>query len=182
VGPSGLALHHHNVFFGPDYRDEFSAIFERGELPETPTVYICAQDRGAAVDSPPPQGPERLLILVNAPSSGDLLAPSPADLDACEERTFAHLRRLGLEVEPSAPMIRTGPREFERLFPASGGALYGEANHRWNASLQRPAATTAIPGLFLAGGTAHPGAGVPMAALSGRLAAAAAAQAIGQKT
>ena len=182
VGANGLALHHHNVFFGPDYRDEFSAIFERGELPETPTVYICAQDRGAAVDSPPPQGPERLLILVNAPPSGDLRTPSAADLDACEERTFAHLCRLGLEVEPSAPMIRTGPQEFERLFPASGGALYGEANHRWNASLQRPGATTAIPGLFLAGGTAHPGAGVPMAALSGRLAAAAADQAVGQKT
>ncbi len=42
-GASGVELHHHNVLFGPDYQDEFAAIFERGELPETPTVYICAQ-------------------------------------------------------------------------------------------------------------------------------------------
>ena len=68
-------------------------------------------------------------------------------------------------------MVATTPRDFERLFPATGGALYGQASHGWKASFDRPGARTRIPGLYLAGGSVHPGAGVPMATLSGRLAA-----------
>jgi len=78
---------------------------------------------------------------------------------------------MGLAVRPTAAPVRTSPHDFARMFPASGGALYGAANHSWSATLQRPSARTAVRGLYLAGGTAHPGAGVPMAALSGRLAA-----------
>ena len=66
----------------------------------------------------------------------------------------------------------TTPADFARLFPGTGGALYGRATHGWRASFQRPGARTRIPGLYLAGGSTHPGPGVPMAALSGRLAAA----------
>ena len=166
---SGFALHHHNVFFGPDYPEEFEAILRRSELPETPTVYVCAQDRG---EGQQPQGPERLLVLVNAPAVGDRRGGVPeAELRACQERTWRHLEALGLTLHADGAAVRTGPAEFEGLFPASGGALYGAANHSWSASLQRPGAQTQVPGLYLVGGTAHPGAGVPMAALSGRLAA-----------
>jgi 1-hydroxycarotenoid 3,4-desaturase len=67
--------------------------------------------------------------------------------------------------------VRTTPADFHRLFPATGGALYGPAVHGAMASFRRPGARTRLPMLFLAGGGTHPGAGVPMAALSGRLAA-----------
>jgi 1-hydroxycarotenoid 3,4-desaturase len=40
------------------------------------------------------------------------------------------------------------------------------------ATFKRAGARSRLPGLYLAGGTVHPGPGIPMAAMSGRLAAA----------
>jgi 1-hydroxycarotenoid 3,4-desaturase len=161
----GFPLVRHNVFFSADYRAEFDDLFARRRLPRVPTIYICAQDRDDRAT--PPAGPERLLVLVNAPATGGL--PEP-EIETCERTSFAALRRAGLTVTPQAS-VRTTPREFAALFPATGGALYGRATHGWQASFLRPGARSAIPGLYLAGGGAHPGAGVPMAAMSGRLAA-----------
>jgi 1-hydroxycarotenoid 3,4-desaturase len=61
----------------------------------------------------------------------------------------------------------TTPLGFARLFPASAGAIYGRSPQSLLAPMLRPTAQTRLPGLYLAGGGAHPGAGVPMAALSG---------------
>ena len=68
-------------------------------------------------------------------------------------------------------MLTTQPADWDRLFPGTGGALYGRATHGWKAAFQRPGAASRLPGLYLAGGGIHPGAGIPMASLSGRLAA-----------
>ena len=169
---SGFPLVRHNVFFSGDYAAEFNDIGRRGTLPGAPTVYVCAQDRGDG-DEPAPTGPERLLCLVNAPPLGDADGPTPSEIDECEDRTFSFLARCGLHVRrtPEASAVTT-PRDFNRLFPGTGGALYGPAVHGSMASFRRPGARTKLPGLYLAGGATHPGAGVPMAALSGRLAAA----------
>ncbi len=81
--------------------------------------------------------------------------------------------QCGLTIEDSPQRVTTTPADFERLFPATGGALYGPATHGWMTLFRRPGAMSALPGLFLAGGSVHPGPGVPMAALSGQLAAGA---------
>ncbi len=167
----GFPLHRHNVFFSDDYRAEFDDIFTHERLPRAPTVYVCAQDRGD--DGAEMSGAERLLVLVNAPATGDRAAMDQRELSLCETRVFDHLNRCGLTVERGRECgTMTPPHGFNSLFPATGGALYGQATHGWAAAFQRPGARTGIPGLYLAGGGAHPGAGVPMAALSGRLAAA----------
>ncbi|MDJ0741240.1 MAG: phytoene desaturase family protein [Gammaproteobacteria bacterium] len=162
----GFPLHHHNVFFGGDYADEFASIFERRRITAEPTVYVCAKARG---DDVAMAGTEPLLLLVNAP-------PRPfdaAETAAVERRTFDLLRRHGLDIEPDpAARVRTTPDDFAALSPGSNGAIYGWPTHGWSGSFRRPGSRSRIAGLYLAGGTVHPGPGVPMVALSGRLAAA----------
>ncbi len=167
----GFPLVHHSVFFSNAYEREFQDIFDRRRLPEEPTVYVCAQDRLDGAE-PPPDGPERMLLIVNAPASGDGGQFPAREIEQCEKRTFSVLQRCGLELErdPQRTELVT-PHDFHRLFPGTGGALYGRASHGWRGPLQRPGCRTAIPGLYLAGGSVHPGPGVPMAALSGLMAA-----------
>ena len=167
----GFPLVMHNVFFDHDYRSEFDDIFAARQLPRQGTVYVCAQDRAHGELMEP--GAERLLCLVNAPATGDERAFDDLETDSCEHRSFQLLRDCGLTLDfQPHQSVRTTPQQFERLFPATGGALYGRATHGWMSSFQRPSALSALPGLYLAGGSVHPGPGVPMAAMSGRLAAA----------
>jgi 1-hydroxycarotenoid 3,4-desaturase len=168
---SGFPLTRHNVFFSRDYVREFKDISQRGSIPDEPTIYVCAQDRGD--DDCEITGPERLFCLVNAPARGDTDPLSNEEIERCRETTFTLLSRHGLQVDRSmAELDTTDPMQFERLFPGTGGALYGPASHGWRASFTRPGVKTKIAGLYLAGGSVHPGAGVPMAATSGRWAAA----------
>ena len=162
IETTGFPLALHNVFFSNNYADEFTEL--KTGYPSDPTVYVCAQDRTGAV-----AGPERLLILVNAPAHGDR---PEQDRERVERAMRTKLSDCGLSLTWDSRRVSvTPPQGFARFFPATGGALYGRASHGWMASFKRPGAATAIPGLYLAGGSVHPGAGVPMAALSGRHAA-----------
>jgi 1-hydroxycarotenoid 3,4-desaturase len=168
----GFPLLRHTVFFSPDYAAEFDQIFRQQRLPAWPTVYVCAQDRDAC-EASPPAGAERLLCLVNAPPNGDAGGYDATEIEQCAHRTFTFLERCGLQIQrqPQETVV-TAPPEFERRFPGTGGGLYGQATHGWRASFNRPGARTRLKGLYLAGGSVHPGPGLPMTALSGRLAAA----------
>jgi 1-hydroxycarotenoid 3,4-desaturase len=168
---AGFPLVRHSVFFSSDYRAEFDSIFKRGNVPEEPTIYICAQDRDDHSARAPP-GPERLQLIVNAPANGDTFQSSQAEIDQCERQVFGFLEGCGLTIDRTADNSHlVTPADYEHLFPATGGALYGRATHGWKAAFQRPGAASRLPGLYLAGGGIHPGAGIPMASLSGRLAA-----------
>jgi 1-hydroxycarotenoid 3,4-desaturase len=176
LGSAGeFPLLHHNVLFCRDYQQEFADIFARRRLPDSGTVYICAQDRGddgTLSETARARGSERLFMLVNAPPTGDTESFDEPEIASCEERHLALLNRCGLDLTMDrTTRTVTTPADFAQLFPGTGGALYGRASHGWRASFQRPPIRTKVAGLYLAGGSAHPGPGVPMAAMSGRLAA-----------
>lgn len=167
----GFPLLRHSVFFSDDYAAEFDDLFRRRRSPRAPTIYVCAQDRSDDA-AEAPSGTERLLCLMNAPATGDTVTNDPRETEECAERAFATLARCGLTVmRRTQQTVTTTPTDFNRLFPATGGALYGPSSHGWRASFRRPGSRTRIPGLYLAGGSVHPGPGIPMAALSGRHAA-----------
>ncbi len=169
-GPKAADLIHHNVFFSADPAAEFGPI-GRGAMPEQPSLYICAEDRAAGTHT----RPERFEIIINAPSG----QPATKDEEAlCRTRTFQTLAGQGLTFTPDpAPDTLTTPTMLAQRFPGSAGAIYGRSPEGLMAAFARPSAETALPGLYLAGGGCHPGAGVPMAALSGQHAAAAIMQA-----
>ncbi len=160
----GPDLAHHNVFFADDPKSEFADL-ARGRDPSEPTLYVCAQDH----DQGSPNDLARFEIIMNAPP---MTASSSGGKTRCLMTILTRLARFGLRFDPEPTVAEmTAPGEFDRLFPGSQGALYGRSPSGLTAALKRPRARTRVPGLYLAGGGAHPGAGVPMAALSGRHAA-----------
>ena len=168
--PQGPELAYHNVVFGDDPTREFRPL-ERGEMPQDPTIYICAEDRGGG--APPPGTPERFETIMNAPPTG-ATPQSDEEIETCLTRTWSRLARSGLTFSPRPDRAAlTTQAGFHALFPGSDGSLYGRSPHGMRATFRRPTARTALPGLVLAGGGAHPGAGIPMATLSGKHAAAA---------
>lgn len=166
AAPSGVDLAHHTVFFGHDPKAEFAAL-AKGEMPSDATLYLCAQDHGqVAADAT-----QRFEIIMNGP-------PIPRDPEKekppCQTQIFKRFQDFGLQFNPTpGPDTLTTPHGFDALFPASQGSPYGRSPHGLMAAFKRPTARTKIAGLYLCGGGAHPGAGVPMATLSGQHAAAA---------
>ena len=161
----GTGLIRHNVFFSNAYEREFGEV-STGDMISDPTVYVCAQDRGD--DDRARSEAERLLILINAPARGDHSRYTVPQIDKSLDAVMERLARCGVELDPKpSHQTLTTPSDFANLLPGTGGALYGRASHGWRATFERDGTRSRLPGLYFAGGSIHPGAGVPMAALSG---------------
>lgn len=167
--PAGMELEYHNVFFSDDYPAEFDALVGAREVPASPTVYICAQDRGPFAGASI-SARERIFVLINAPADGDQARFDDQVVNQCKDNATRLLSRCGFELHDEASAVTT-PTQFHELFPETGGALYGAATHRTLAPFSRPTARTKVRGLYMVGGGVHPGAGVPMVTMGGRIAA-----------
>jgi phytoene desaturase len=161
-------LAHHNIFFSPDYRREFKEIFEEGIPPSQPTIYLAITSKATPDDAPP--GCENWFVLVNAPALGrwdwETQAASYGDL------VLAQLAARGFDVRGRIEVKQTlTPFDLERMTGARRGALYGaSSNNRWAAFRRPHNRAPDVEGLYFAGGTTHPGGGVPMVTLSGKVA------------
>ena len=145
----------HEVRFPRDYLGEMEDLSQARE-PSQPALYLCAPRiaHEASVDE------DLLFAMTNSPAGS-------ADDPAWAGRVADSLG------EPARVLWQRGPRELAEHFPGSGGALYGFASHSWRTAFARPKNRVPdVRGLYLAGGSAHPGAGLPLVAASGLRAAA----------
>ena len=169
----------HTVLFPADYGREFSDMFDRDRAPEEPTLYLCAQSlahgrSGWAAEEP-------VFAMANAPAEPLDGATDADGWVALEARMLKRGVDAGLLHATDAVVWRRSPRELAATFPDTRGALYGAASNDRFAAFRRPAnSAPQLDGLFLASGSAHPGGGLPLCALSGRRAAIEAASYLGQ--
>ena len=171
-------LGHHTVLFPEDYDAEFDAVFGTGRSAGAPrpvadpTVYVSAPDDPALV---PDADSESWFVLVNAPrhdpSHGvDWDAPGLAASYA--DRVLEVMARRGLDVRARLRWreVRT-PADLARATGSVGGSIYGTSSNGSRAAFLRPANASRVPGLFLTGGSAHPGGGLPLVGLSAEIVA-----------
>jgi 1-hydroxycarotenoid 3,4-desaturase len=160
----------HTVLFPDVYADEFADIFDHDRPPLSPTVYLCAQEAchartGWAAHEP-------LFAMANSPPEPVQSPRDPAVWIALQDRIRDRLQKHALIASTDEWVWTRTPAELARRFPASQGALYGaSSNDRFSAFKRPPNRVSGVPGLYFASGSAHPGGGMPLAMLSGTLAA-----------
>lgn len=165
-------LLHHNFVFARDPHEEFDAIYRRGEPAADPTCYVCAPAR--AEPEVAPAGGEALYILVHTP----YLRPGHDWSRMMPDYRRTILRKLaqaaGLDdLERRIRFERSlTPEDIHNRYRVLDGAIYGLASHGRLFGAFKPANRSPdVPGLYLAGGAAHPGPGMPMVLMSGWIAA-----------
>ena len=168
----------HEVLFPADYDAEFADIFDRDRPPAAPTVYLCAQERCHGISGWPDAEP--VFVMANAPAEPVGSPRSQLVWEALETAVEQRIKAGGLWADGDAMVWRRTPAELAAAFPGSRGSIYGAAsNDRFAAFKRPPNRIRSLPGLYLASGSAHPGGGLPMVALSGMAAADSLASALG---
>ncbi|MEO6570287.1 MAG: phytoene desaturase family protein [Ilumatobacteraceae bacterium] len=154
---------HHNVFFSLHDRQEFQYL-DAGQMPLDSTVYACVSsvtDHARA-----PRGAENWTLLVNTPPSIGL------DRKIMTAAVLNRVAERGIDLRDRIEFTRSMvPADFEARYRAVGGSLYGTSSNGKRAAFQRPGNDGPVDGLYLVGGSAHPGGGLPMVAISARIVA-----------
>jgi phytoene desaturase len=173
---AGLA--HHTVLFPADHDAEFDAVFGVGRhrgAPrpvEDPTVYVSAPDDPA---TRPDDDAESWFVLVNAPRhdpAGGVDWDEPGLADRYTARVLEVLARRGLDVRDRLRWcVARTPADLARETRSVGGSIYGTSSNGARAAFLRPGNRGPVPGLFLVGGSAHPGGGLPLVTLSAEIVA-----------
>ncbi|MEJ5226147.1 MAG: hypothetical protein WHV44_16925, partial [Anaerolineales bacterium] len=163
-------LAHHNILFSSDYKREFDQIFRDGQPPDDPTIYIAITSKTDPDHAP--RGCENWFVLVNVPADDGRYAWE-ANRAAYAQHILAQLARRGLDVRNRLRVMRTfTPGDLQRMNGARRGSLYGVSFNDRFAPFKRPGNRAPdVNGLYFVGGTTHPGGGVPMVTLSGKVVA-----------
>lgn len=171
-------LAHHNFLFSQDSHQEFDDIYRKGIPARDPTLYIAAPSRTDPDQAP--EGCEALYILIHTAALTDEhqwldRGGKPGKtLNDYRPIVIDKLKRHGMEdIEDHIAVERyLTPPQIDKMYNASGGAIYGLASHgRLKGGFKPRNRSKVLGNLYLAGGSVNPGPGVPMVLMSGVTAA-----------
>lgn len=156
-------IHHHNVWFPHDSFQEFRAI-DAGQLAMDPTIYACVSSK--TDPSQAPEGDENWFLLVNTPPGIDI------DREEYRDVVLERLADRGVDLRRRMKFCAMmTPGDIEHNYRAPGGAIYGTSSNGKLAAFLRPRNRGAKNGLYLVGGSSHPGGGLPLVTTSARIVA-----------
>lgn len=157
------SIAHHNVFFSLDDEQEFRFL-TAGKVAPDPTIYACVPSVTDRTMAPP--GCESWMLLVNLPHSVGV------DRKLMTAAVLNRLAERGVDLRERIEFTRTlVPADFDARYRAPGGAIYGTSSNGRTAAFARPDNVGPLDGLYLVGGSTHPGGGLPMVATSSRIVA-----------
>jgi len=162
------ALHLHNILFSSNYEEEFRCLFEEDRPYQDPTIYINITSK--LVPSDAPANCENWFVMVNVPRQ-----PAGRPISYARELRDHVVKKINrilktdierfIEVEE-----KLDPLDIERQTSSYGGSLYGNAsNSKFAAFLRHANYSLKIKGLYLVGGSVHPGGGIPLCLLSAKI-------------
>ncbi len=163
-------LAHHNIIFSGDYDAEFKQIFKHQQVPDDPTIYIAISNK-TDVGHAPADG-ENWFVLLNMP----YLAPGQIwEKEKVRMRSVVlnKLKQIGLDIADRIEVEQVyTPEDFSELYASNQGSIYGiSSNSRTTAFKRLPNRSRVLERLYFAGGSVHPGGGIPLVILSGKMAA-----------
>lgn len=159
-------LSHHNIFFSQNYHREFEQIFEEKVMPDDPTIYVA--NTSYSNPSHAPEGASNLFVLVNAPYLSSEYNWETEE-GAYREFVINELERRGLYSLSNHILYSKTitPRDFYQLYRSNKGSIYGTSSNSKLSAFMRPRnKSRSIEGLYLVGGSTHPGGGIPLVTLS----------------
>ncbi|GBR47393.1 phytoene desaturase family protein [Gluconobacter roseus] len=165
-------LAHHDFVFSADPEEEFDAIYRRGVPAPDPTCYLAAPSR--TDPDVAPEGGEALYVLVHTPyihrgQNWQEMFPGYRQVILDKLKRCGRMPDLEERIRVEHHLT---PLDIQERYSTLRGAIYGLASHgRLNGAFKPANRSTDVSGLYLAGGSAHPGAGMPMALMSGWIAA-----------
>ncbi len=186
VNATSQKLDTHNILFSGDYKKEFSELFDKKIYPSDPTIYIYISSKFSAGDAP--EGKENWFVMINAPNSEMTNAQSMSPpcqggvsgfagrggLNEIRETILTKIRSLtGYDIKDKieSESVMT-PGDIEDQTGSYKGSIYGISSNSRNAAfLRQPNISKQYKGLYFTGGSAHPGGGIPLVILSGKIAA-----------
>ena len=165
-------LAHHCFVFSRDPEEEFHHIYDLGQPAPDPTCYLASTTRTESETAP--QGGDALYILVHTPylrpeHNWDEMFPKYRQVILDKLKRSAGMPDLEERIVFERALT---PVDIHKRYKVLNGAIYGLSSHgKWTGAFKPSNRRKDVDGLFLAGGAAHPGPGMPMVLMSGWIAA-----------
>lgn len=162
-------LNHHNIIFSNNYKEEFDFLFNKLETYDDPTIYISITNKKNKSDAP--KGCENWFVLLNMPYIKD--QDWEKEKIRMKKAVLNKLKKIGIDIEKKIEEEDIiSPLDLYAMYESNKGSIYGtSSNNKFSAFLRPFNRDRKYENLYFAGGSSHPGGGVPLVTLSGKIAA-----------